>query len=292
MTFPSLLLAACLPLLSDGDRITAADLARAEPAFTALPADTPLGYAPAPGTHRTFGVAELARVAQRYGLALEPRAGICLERAVEPLAPAQLLEAIQVALGIPDARIEILDYSRHPVPQGRIEFFRTALAAPPPSQSQASALWTGAVRYGGNRRFAIWARVRILVQAQRVVAAQALPAGHPIEMRHLRLEDYEGFPPRVTALASMELAVGRAPRRSISAGTVLSSNQLAAPYEIARGAAVRVEVSSGDAHIEMEGRAESDGRAGQTIPIRNPANGKRFQARVEGPGKVVAGVHP
>jgi flagella basal body P-ring formation protein FlgA len=73
---------------------------------------------------------------------------------------------------------------------------------------------------------------------------------------------------------------------------VLSSNQLAAPYEIARGAAVRVEVSSGDAHIEMEGRAETDGRAGQTIPIRNPANGKRFQARVEGPGKVVAGVHP
>ena len=67
-----LLLAACLPLAGDGDRITAADLAAVEPGFAALPPDTPLGYAPAPGVPRILGAAELARQARRYSLDFAP----------------------------------------------------------------------------------------------------------------------------------------------------------------------------------------------------------------------------
>src|SRR5205807_4722752 len=117
-----LLLAACLPLTGDGDRVTAADLAAAEPGFSTLPADTPMGLAPAPGIPRIFGLAELLRQAHRYGLPFEPKTEICVERPVEPLSPAAVLEALQTSLGLPAAHIEIVEQSRYPVPKGALEF--------------------------------------------------------------------------------------------------------------------------------------------------------------------------
>ena len=287
-----LLLAACLPFTASGDRITAADLAAAEPGFSALPPDTPVGYAPAPGIPRILGLAELARLARRNGLSFEPQAQICVERPVAPLAPAALLEAIQSSLGMPEVRIEIVDQSRYPVPRGTLEFPRTGLVSPAPSQPRAAALWRGSIRYAENRRFAIWAKVRILVRSQRVIADQALPARQPIEAAQLRLESYEGFPLRMPALDSIDQAVGRVPRRSMARGAVLSAAELEQPYEVSRGDAVRVGVSSGDARLELDGRAEASGRRGQTIPVRNPANGKTFPARVEGAGRVEVGSHP
>ena len=133
-----LLLAACLPLAGDGDRITAADLAAAEPGFSAVPPETPMGYAPVPGTPRILGVAELARQARRYGLDFEPKAEICVERPVEPLSPAAVLEAMRSSLGLPEARIEIVEQSRYPVPHGALEFPRTGLVAALPFATAGS----------------------------------------------------------------------------------------------------------------------------------------------------------
>ena len=292
MTLPVLFMAACLPLAGDADRIRPQDLAQAEPGFAALPAEAMLGFAPAPGVHRTFGVAELTRLAERYGLEVEPKSEICLERAVHTLAAADMAQVLQASLGLPDARLEILDYSRYAVPQGAVEFPRAGLLAPPPQQPQAAALWKGFVKYGSNRRFAIWARVRVVVRTGRVVAAETLSAGKPIQASQLRLESYEGFPPRVEPVSSLEAAVGKAPRRSVTAGTVLLPALLDSPYEVGRGETVRVEVSRGEAHLEMEGRAEAAGRRGQTIAVRNPSSGKRFPARVEGAGRVVVSDQP
>ena len=53
-----------------------------------------------------------------------------------------------------------------------------------------------------------------------------------------------------------------------------------------RGETVRVEVSSGGAHLEFEARAQASGSAGETIQILNPASKKLFPARVEGKGRV------
>jgi flagella basal body P-ring formation protein FlgA len=287
-----LLLAACLPLAADRDHITAADLAAAEPGFSAVAADTPVGYAPSPGIKRMFGVAELTHLAQRYGLPIQPQNAICFERAVEPLTPAAVLDAMRGSLDLPAARLEVVELSHYPVPPGVLEFARTGLVAPPPSQPQGPALWKGSVRYGGNRRLAIWARVRILVKMERVVAAEALHAGQPIEAAQLRLEPCEGFPSQTLRLAAIEPAVGRVPRRSLAAGTVILAADLDAPYDVKRGDTVHVAVSRGEAHIELDGRAEANGRRGQTIPVLNPTNGKRFSARVEGAGRVEVGTNP
>src|SRR5581483_7332779 len=161
-----------------------------------------------------------------------------------------------------------------------------------PSLPEATTVWKGSIRYGGGHRFAIWARVRIAVKSPRVVAAEPLGPGGTIQAAQLRVDSYEGFPPRTTPLVSIEQAAGRIPRRSIPAGAPLSAADLDSPYDVTRGDWVRVEVAHGDAHLELDGRAQASGRRGQMIPVLNPANGKKFSARVEGAGRVSVGIHP
>jgi flagella basal body P-ring formation protein FlgA len=76
------------------------------------------------------------------------------------------------------------------------------------------------------------------------------------------------------------------PRRSIRAGDPVTANALEAPPAVARGDLVSVEVSSGAAQLKLTAKAESAGRPGDVILLRNPGNGQRFQARVSHPGKV------
>lgn len=57
--------------------------------------------------------------------------------------------------------------------------------------------------------------------------------------------------------------------------------------EVRRGEQVSVEVTSGAALVRFQADAESGGRTGDSVLIRNPESGKLFQAMVEGKGKVV-----
>jgi hypothetical protein len=54
-------------------------------------------------------------------------------------------------LSLPEASIEIREFSRRLAPAGEIEFPATGLHVAP-----SSALWNGAVIYGRNHRFPIW----------------------------------------------------------------------------------------------------------------------------------------
>ncbi len=57
--------------------------------------------------------------------------------------------------------------------------------------------------------------------------------------------------------------------------------------EVQRGEKVAVEVTSGGALLRFEADAESSGRKGDSVLIRNPETGSLFQARVESKGKVL-----
>lgn len=61
----------------------------------------------------------------------------------------------------------------------------------------------------------------------------------------------------------------------------------APPREVERGDRVAVEVRSGPALLKFDGAAESGGKAGETVSVRNPVNGARFRARVVAKGKVL-----
>jgi hypothetical protein len=55
---------------------------------------------------------------------------------------------------------------------------------------------------------------------------------------------------------------------------------------VERGETVRVEVRSGGVLLAFAASAESSGRTGEQVIVKNPQNGRPFQARVEGKGKV------
>jgi flagella basal body P-ring formation protein FlgA len=310
------LAATCIAI--EGDRIRAADLAAAVPAFAALAPEETLGYAPAPGSRRMLSARELGRIAGRYGIALPAAPGLCVERAMERLTEERVLAALRTATGNPEARIELVEFSRYPVPRGDLEFTRAGYAAvgqglalrqprKPPSGAESPAqperlphksdssrgavsalpvVWRGKLKYAGNRSVPVWARVRIAVSGTRLVAAEDLPAGRPIQASQLRMEAAELPLFSNPGLLSAEEAAGRAPRRTIRAGAPVPADILEAPHEIERGEMVSVEVTSGAAQLSLKAKAETAGRKGDLVMLRNPDSGRRFQGRVEGQGKV------
>jgi hypothetical protein len=152
-------LAGCVAIGAGSDRVLLRDLAPAFPGLTADAMDTPAALAPAPGIQRRFEFLELRRLAERLNLS-EPVREVCVERRVAPLDPARILAALRAQM--PAAQIELLDYTRGPVPEGDLEFSRSGLAA-----GTSTGVWSGAVRYAGNRRFAVWAKVRLTADVTR-----------------------------------------------------------------------------------------------------------------------------
>jgi flagella basal body P-ring formation protein FlgA len=272
-------LAGCLAVGTGSDYILAKDLAPAFPALAEVAPDTPLAAAPVPGAPRIFHVPELGRLAVRFNVTPAPETEICIERPVSVPDRARMLEAMQRQL--PEARIDILDISRQPAPEGSFEFPLSALR-----QGIAGGYWNGFVRYGSNHRFAVWAKVKVLVTAARVVAAVELKAGRPIDNAQLRLETREEAPGAEAYAVTIEDVAGRVARRTIAAGAAIRLPWTEAAKDVLSGDTVRVDVTNGGAHLEFEAQAQASGSAGQIIPVLNPVSNKRFPARIEGKGKV------
>jgi len=183
---------------------------------------------------------------------------------------------------LPAAHIELFDFSRQPAPEG-------ALAFPPSGlrQGLAGGYWSGYVAYGGTRRFTLWARVKVTVAVARVVAAQDLKPGLPLDAALLRLETRQEVPAAGFAVSVEEVA-GKVPRRPIAAGTPLRPEWLENAKVVARGETVLAEAIRGGARLELECVAEAPGAIGEIIPVLNPISKQRFQARVEAKGRVLA----
>jgi flagella basal body P-ring formation protein FlgA len=254
-------------------------LAAGSPAFAAVAPETEVALAPAPGVARIFGPAELERLALRLGAAAPPRTEICVERPVASPDPAKLLAAMRREL--PQARIEILEYSRQPQPEGEIEFPLRGLQA-----GVGGAMWMGCVHYGSNRRFTIWARVKVLATVERVMATEDLHSGQAIAADRVAAQTRDEFPVSGSFAKSLDEVVGRWPRVSIRAGSAVRLDQLEIPKEVVRGETVQVEVRNGGVRMEVEARAEGSGALHETILVLNTTSKRRFLARVEAKGRV------
>lgn len=271
--------AACLPIAAPKDQITAADLARALPGWAAIPPDLPVALAPVPGVRRILHIVELRRLATRFGVTAEATADLCFQRPVAAIPAERMLAAMQASL--PQARIEILEPSRVPAPEGELDFPLTGLRL---------GYWYGAVRYGAGHHFSIWARVSVKLAIKRIVAAADLKPGQVIERSQLRFESLEEIPTATSLaapVASIEDFAGLTPLRSIAAGTVVQKQWLVAPRIVTRGDTVKVEVVSGSTRLVTEGIAEGSGVLGETISVQNPESKRYFRARIEGEGRVL-----
>jgi len=129
--------------------------------------------------------------------------------------------------------------------------------------------------------------VKIQVRTTHIVAAENLKAGAPVEASQVRFETSEGFPDSEPAAQSVEAVVGRVLRRGVRAGSVVSTSALGDPQDVSRGDRVKVEAVAGAARLELDGRAESGGKSGDTISVLNLKSGKKFPAQISGKGRVL-----
>jgi len=279
MPLAPLAVSACLAIAPGADQIFLRDLAGAFPGMESAAPGPAVGLAPAPGIVRVFHLPELRRLVARFNLPGDPASEVCVVRPVLPPDPALFLNAMQKEL--PRASIEIQDYSRQAVPSGDLTFPASAMRRAP-----RETLWIGYIRYATNRRFTVWARVKLSVSVEEVVAASDLEANRPIEAGQLRVETREEPFFGDLPLQSIDGAIGRWPRAAIREGSSIHAAALTAPPEVLRGETVRVEVNDGGARLTLEARAESSGSRGEMVLISNPVSSRRFRARVEGKGRV------
>ena len=275
-----------------GDRVVASDLVSAVPELSALPPETPLGFAPLAGARRIFQAGELKRLADRAGVNITPVNGACVERKLEMLTPERILEELRKSPRLTDCTLELIDFPRVRTPEGEIVFPPEALVNPPSDKDDAPTLWRGYVRFGGARRYSIWAKVKVAGPMKRVVAVEELKARIPIQESQVKLEAYTGFPRTDGRADALDRVVGRCPRRAIPNGAVIHAAALDEPPAVNRGDLVDIEVRSGSTRLAYVAKAESSGRTGQTVSLRNAESKKIFPARVEGRGKAVVMAKP
>jgi len=262
--------------------ILGSDLAAASSLFATMPPDLVIANAPVPGAHRLFEPAELIRIAHSNNLDVTGVTPLCFERSTAALDPELVQAAMHRSLNSPRASVEILTISKYPAPPGELVFPRNSLMQP---VSGDSAVWNGYVAYEGGR-FSVWARVRLTVLESRLVSLVDLTPGHILEASDLQVQETAAFPNRLAPLATIEAAVGLVARRAIPAGSILTATMLETPNDVERGQTVIVEVHSGGALIKLEAKAESAGRRGDTVTVRNVTSGTLFRAQIEAKGRV------
>jgi flagella basal body P-ring formation protein FlgA len=276
----------CSPVT--GERILAKDLAAVVPIFAALSPEEPIGFAPLPGARRVFRGEDLARLAARHRLNHGSMEAVCFVVPAETLKPETLETAIRTELKLPaESLVELVDYSKQPVPPGKLEFahgFSTS--------TKDVSMLRGKLVYGERRSVPVWVLARVRVKRSLVIAGETLRAGEPISESHLRVELTDGPPADKAWIANVQDAVGRTPRRPIPAGSPILASMLKQSTDIERGDVVNVVVTSGAAKISVPAKAIAGGRRGDQIVLTNSESGRKFSARIEGKGKASVVVLP
>jgi len=275
---------ACTPIASEN--IVAGDLARAIPEFSRAPADADIGYAPSPGSRRVFRIDELRRLATRFQVELGGKREACFEWPLAPLSREQAIAAMRLSLNLPEARVEVIELSKRVTPRGEVIFPVTSLI-PPANRHTGTALWRGYVLYGGERRFDVWARVKISAPMSHVVVVTPIPAGRPIGAAEVKLEMVDDFPLSNDAARNLDEVVGWVPKFGFAAGHAVLRSDVSEAIVIKTGDLVDVLVKSGNAHLKLQALAESSGHRGDMIALRNPKSGKTFRAKVEAEDKAL-----
>ncbi|MBV8866428.1 MAG: flagellar basal body P-ring formation protein FlgA [Acidobacteriaceae bacterium] len=265
------------------DWIYGRDLAAAVPTLSAIAPDAQIGRSPLPGQQRVFRAGDLNRIALTNHISVEIVEDVCFAWELALPDRKQMQAAMAKSLANRNPSIEIVDSILPPTPAGEMVFPLSGLSM----GSEQASIWRGYIRYAETRKLEVWTRVVVTVKENHVVAAADLRPGDSLRTEQLRLENYRGPVRRERYLIDPAQAAGMRLRCPLKAGAALTEDMLEAPQDINRGDLVNAIVQTGGARIEVQGVAESDGRKGQVISVRNPRSGRSFHARIEEKGTVV-----
>ncbi len=188
---------------------------------------------------------------------------------------------------------------RDVLPQADIRFKTLSLPAPftlPPGKVEvevipsdpqivASRRFTLIFRVDGRVEANLAVRAELEALADVVVAAGDLARGTLLSPRDLNVARMDLLGMRNPCFDPAAL-VGQKLKQALRLGTPIDRSQIDFPPLIRRGEAVTITLAQGRVRLTAAGEAQQDGRAGETIRVRNSASRKEVLCRVTDTGQV------
>ncbi len=129
--------------------------------------------------------------------------------------------------------------------------------------------------------------VSVQARAGVLVAARPLPRGHRVQAGDLRRQTLELGALNGQYLLDDAAALGQALRRSVTSGERLTPALLQAPVLVRRGDPVTMQLRSANFVIRANGRAMSNGAAGERVAVENLTSKRVVHGTVTGDGRVM-----
>lgn len=277
-----------------GDVLTLGDLVEGASAEAARRA---LFRAPALGASGTIQARRIADAIAALGLGDVETGGriqVAVQRAARriggPEIEAALKRALESAYGLDPRNLAI-----------RIDGEAPALLAPVDLEGPVAALdvaydarlrrVAGLITLG-ERQASLRVTGQVVEIREVAILVRSLNRGEAVAQADLTIErrPLEGTP--ADAQSGLASLAGQVAQRSLNAGSVVRSGDLAPPDLVIRGEAVTVVFDTPGLNLSLRGQANENGRLGAAITVTNPVSKKVIAATVIGPGRVSVGPAP
>ncbi len=168
----------------------------------------------------------------------------------------------------------------------RLQQCAAALEVFPAPGSRTTGHTTLGVRCPGPKPWKLYLPVAIKVYQPVVTATHAMARGALLTENDIQLEEKEISRLGYGYVSDPAQAVGKALRRSVTPGTVLTPNAMTAPRVVERGQTVVIVATGGGIEVRMAGEALSDGALNDRIRVRNTKTRRIVEGVVSSPGVV------
>jgi flagella basal body P-ring formation protein FlgA len=258
--------------------------------------DTVVFGAPQPGQSGVISAARILIAARDHGIGNVDAAGltsVAVRRTARRLTPDEISRAIAGALAreyqtAPDAELELA--------VGNAEIAIEAAASGEPevrslTYNGGSGRFEASIVVPGSRQMEI-APLRVVGNIADVVRvpvlSRAILKGDVVTASDITMERRRRSDLGADITTDLSKLAGNAARRALPRGALLRETDVQRPELVERSASVVMAFEQPGVQLTMRGRALSAGAMGDIIQVQNLNSRRVVEARVVGPGKVVA----
>lgn len=277
-----------------GDVLTLGDLVEGAAAEMAL---RPLFRAPALGATGTIQVRRIAEAIAGLGLGSVETGGrlqVSVQRAArkvtQPEIEAALKRALDSGYGVDSRNLAIRLDGEAPVLLAPLDLNGQAVALDLSYDARSRRI--AALITLGERQASLRVSGQVIEIREVAILGRSLNRGETILASDLTVERRPREATPADAQGAQADLAGQVAQRSLSAGAILRSGDLAPPDLVARGEAVTIVFDSPGLNLSLRGQANESGRLGASITVTNPISKKILSATVIGAGRVSVGPAP
>jgi flagellar basal body P-ring formation protein FlgA len=257
-------------------------------------AQVPLGNAPRLGIVATLSRYQLSGFIQKV---MDPIPAISFEGAevVQIKLQGRPVESEEITRILKDFLIKTLPWKESEIEIQSIEHPQGIELPPGEAQLQISSrlpvtgrgriIFPFEIVQEGKVIRNFWTTTKINVNKGVFTAQRPIRVGKVIELEDVVLSGATISDFHATYLRTLDEILGKVAQRNLSPGDPLTRESFADPILIKRGETIQLRLQRSGIALTAKGRAEQDGRLGQTIRVRNMEFSTLLNAQITGPGE-------